>query len=46
MEKRIRECEKLGMKRVITHINTATLKHSNTKVIDVKNIQELILSNC
>lgn len=42
VEKRIRECEKLGMKRVITHLNTETYKHLNIKVIDVKNIQELI----
>ncbi|MBI4992525.1 MAG: DNA repair protein RadA [Candidatus Magasanikbacteria bacterium] len=42
VEKRIRECEKLGMKRVITHLNTGVPKHLNTKTIDVKNIQELI----
>ncbi|MBT4120401.1 MAG: DNA repair protein RadA, partial [Candidatus Magasanikbacteria bacterium] len=41
-EKRLKECEKLGMKRVITHLNTGTTKHSEIKLIDVKNIQELI----
>ena len=46
VEKRIRECEKLGMKRVITRFNIEASKHPNIKVIDVKNIQELILSNC
>lgn len=42
IEKRVRECEKLGVKRVITHLNTQALKHLNIKVTDVKNIQELI----
>ena len=49
-EKRLKECEKLGMKRVITHKNTLptkvgikTQKHKNTlTIIGVKNIQELI----
>ncbi|MBT4314573.1 MAG: DNA repair protein RadA [Candidatus Magasanikbacteria bacterium] len=41
-EKRLKECEKLGMKRVITHLNTGTTKQTEIKLIDVKNIQELI----
>ncbi len=42
-EKRLKECEKLGMKRVITHLSTGTQKHPSTlKIIEVKNIQELI----
>ncbi|MBI5222652.1 MAG: DNA repair protein RadA [Candidatus Magasanikbacteria bacterium] len=46
VEKRLRECEKLGMKRVIANESIKTLKYENIKVIAVKNIQELILSNC
>ncbi len=39
-EKRVKECEQLGMKRIIT---TPTIKPSSTiKIIGVKNIQELI----
>ncbi len=42
-EKRLKECEKLGMKRVIIHESIKTLEHKNTlKIIDVKNIAELI----
>ncbi|OGH71411.1 MAG: DNA repair protein RadA [Candidatus Magasanikbacteria bacterium RIFCSPLOWO2_01_FULL_43_20b] len=42
VEKRVRECEKLGMKRVIANESIKTLKPENIKVIGVKNIQELI----
>jgi DNA repair protein RadA/Sms len=42
-EKRLKECEKLGMKRVITHLSTGAPQHQNTlKIIEVKNIAELI----
>ena len=39
-EKRLKECEQLGMKRVITSANKST--NSQIKVISVKNIKELI----
>lgn len=43
IERRIKECENLGMKRVITHLTTQPPNHLITlKLIDVKNIQELI----
>jgi len=43
MERRMKECTGLGMKRVITHFNTSGKKQTNTiQIIDVKNIQELI----
>jgi len=42
-KKRLKECEKLGMKRVITHLSTKTPEHLSTlKIIEVKNIAELI----
>ena len=41
-ERRIKECEKMGMKRVITHQNIKTLKLENINVMGVKNIVELI----
>jgi len=40
-ERRIKECENLGMKRVITRIRQGE-KSDKTKILDVKNIQELI----
>ncbi|MFH1946672.1 MAG: DNA repair protein RadA [Candidatus Magasanikbacteria bacterium] len=41
--KRLKECEKLGMKRVITHLSPGAQKHPATlKIIEVKNIAELI----
>ena len=40
VERRIRECEQLGMKRVITRLRTEM--HGKIKVTDVKNIGELI----
>ena len=42
IEKRIKECNNLGMKRVITHITNLKPNTYNLKMIDVKNIQELI----
>ncbi len=41
-ERRVKECEKLGMRRVTTNENIKTLKHENINVIGVKNIVELI----
>ena len=41
LEKRIRECEQLGLKRVITKLTKNNLA-GKIKMIDVKNIQELI----
>jgi len=44
VEKRIKECEQLGMKRVISHFSTTTRQYDNIiKLIEVKNIQELIM---
>jgi DNA repair protein RadA/Sms len=40
-EKRLKECENLGMKRVITHLNSPA-QTKNLKVIEVKNITDLI----
>jgi len=42
LEKRIKEAEHLGMKRVITKIPLKTKKHEGIRVITVKNIAELI----
>ena len=42
-EKRLHECEKLGLKRVITH-SKKDLPAIKIKLIDVKNIQELVKS--
>jgi DNA repair protein RadA/Sms len=41
-EKRIKECENLGIKRVVTHNSKLIIPNSKLKLIDVKNIQELI----
>ncbi len=43
-EKRLKECEQLGLKRAITHLN-AKVKTAGykIKILNIKNIQELIL---
>jgi len=41
-EKRLKECENLGMKRVILHENKKTKKQENIKTVEVNNISELI----
>jgi DNA repair protein RadA/Sms len=43
IEKRIKECEQLGLKRIITTVNSKTkLPSTKLKIITIKNIQELI----
>jgi len=43
-EKRVRECEQLGMKRVIMAENTKTQEQKKIKIIGVRNIGELVKS--
>lgn len=44
-DKRIKECEQLGMKRVITRAdNPAKIKTTKIKIIPTKNIQEIVKS--
>jgi DNA repair protein RadA/Sms len=42
LEKRIKECERMGMKRVITSLGKNKLTSKKINIIDIKNIQELI----
>jgi len=42
LEKRIKECEHLGMKRVLTTVKGTLKQTTKLKVINVKNIDELI----
>jgi DNA repair protein RadA/Sms len=42
LEKRIKECERMGMKRVITSLGKNKLASKKINIIDIKNIQELI----
>ena len=41
-EKRIKECEGLGLKRALTNLGKKKIDVKNFKVIDIKNIQEII----
>lgn len=43
LEKRIKECEQLGLKRVITNLGkNSRIQSKKLKIIEVKNIQELV----
>ncbi len=42
VEKRIKECEQLGMKRILTNTGSKKLTSSKLKILDIKNIQEII----
>jgi DNA repair protein RadA/Sms len=42
IEKRIKECEQLGMKAVITNPGKTKLKMEKIKLFEMKNIQEII----
>jgi DNA repair protein RadA/Sms len=42
LEKRIKECERMGMKRVITALGKNKVVNKKITIIDIKNIQELI----
>jgi DNA repair protein RadA/Sms len=41
VEKRIKECEQLGLKRILTNTGK-TSKENKIKILDIKNIQEII----
>lgn len=41
LEKRIKECEQLGLKRILTNIGKREIK-SKIKILNIKNIQEII----
>lgn len=42
LEKRVKECEQLGMKRVLTTVKGALKQETGLKVVNVQNIAELI----
>ena len=42
IEKRIKECEQLGLKRVLSNIGKSPLTSNKLKILDIKNIQEII----
>lgn len=42
LEKRVKECEQLGMKRVLTTVKGALKQDTKLKVVNVQNIAELI----
>ncbi len=41
-EKRLRECEQLGLKRALANTGKKDIKTKNLKVLNIKNIQEII----
>lgn len=41
-EKRLRECEQLGLKRALANLGKKDIKTKNLKVLNIKNIQEII----
>lgn len=42
LEKRIKECANLGIKKIITRLGKKEIKAKDTKIVQVKNIAELI----
>jgi len=41
-EKRLKECEQLGLKRALANLGKKDIKTKNLKVLNIKNIQEII----
>jgi DNA repair protein RadA/Sms len=41
-EKRLKECEQLGLKRALTNLGKTQTKTKNLKVLNIKNIQEIV----
>lgn len=42
VDKRVKECEQLGLKRILTNTGSKKLNSSKLKILDIKNIQEII----
>jgi len=42
VEKRIKECEQLGLKRILTNTGAKKITSAKLKILDIKNLQEII----